>query len=57
MRGLFKFEATMTEGAGRFDVTNMQSAKETKESVKTAQNYFRTNVKQTSVASQSFLKL
>ena len=56
MRGLFKFEATMTEGAGRFDVTNMQSAKETKESVKTAQNYFRTNVKQTSVSISVYSK-
>ena len=50
MKGLFKFEAAMTEGSGRFDVTGMQSAKETKESVKTAQNYFRANAKQISAS-------
>ena len=50
MKGLFKFEATMTEGSGKFDVTGMQSAKETKESVKTAQNYFRANAKQISAS-------
>ena len=31
----------MTNGGGKFDVTGMQSVKETKESVKTAQNYFK----------------
>jgi ATP-dependent Lon protease len=40
----------MTEGSGKFDVTGMQSAKETKESVKTAQNYFRANAKQISAS-------
>ncbi len=45
MLGLFKFETTMTPGNGKFDVTGMQSAKETKESVKTAQNYFKANAK------------
>ena len=50
MKGLFKFEATMTDGSGKFDVTGMQSAKETKESVKTAQNYFRANAKQISAS-------
>jgi ATP-dependent Lon protease len=50
MMGLFKFETTMTEGSGKFDVTGMQSAKETKESVKTAQNYFRANAKQISAS-------
>ena len=50
MMGLFKFEATMTNGSGKFDVTGMQSAKETKESVKTAQNYFRANAKQISAS-------
>ena len=34
----------------KFDVTGMQSAKETKESVKTAQNYFRANAKQISAS-------
>lgn len=50
MMGLFKFETTMTEGSGKFDVTGLQSAKETKESVKTAQNYFRANAKQISAS-------
>ena len=45
MLGLFKFETTMTPGNGKFDVIGMQSAKETKESVKTAQNYFKANAK------------
>jgi ATP-dependent Lon protease len=40
----------MTNGSGKFDVTGMQSAKETKESVKTAQNYFRANAKQISAS-------
>ena len=50
MKGLFKFETTMTPGSGKFDVTGMQSAKETKESIKTAQNYFRANAKQISAS-------
>lgn len=50
MMGLFKFESTMANGSGKFDVTGMQSAKETKESVKTAQNYFKANVKQISAS-------
>lgn len=50
MFGLFKFEATMTEGSGKFDVTGMQNAKETKESAKTSQNYFRANAKQISAS-------
>lgn len=50
MKGLFKFETTMTNGSGKFDVTGMQNAKETKESVKTAQNYFRANSKQISAS-------
>ncbi len=50
MMGLFKFESTMTNGGGKFDVTGMQSAKETKESVKTAQNYFKANAKQISAS-------
>ena len=50
MKGLFKFETTMTPGSGKFDVTGMQNAKETKESIKTAQNYFRANAKQISAS-------
>ena len=50
MMGLFKFESTITNGGGKFDVTGMQSAKETKESVKTAQNYFRANAKHISAS-------
>jgi len=50
MMGLIKFETTMTAGSGKFDVTGMQNAKETKESVKTAQNYFRANAKQISAS-------
>lgn len=50
MMGLFKFEATMTSGTGKFDVTGLQNGKETKESVKTAQNYFRANAKQISAS-------
>lgn len=50
MMGLFKFETTITNGSGKFDVTGMQSAKDTKESVKTAQNYFKANAKQISAS-------
>ena len=50
MMGLFKFESTITNGGGKFDVTGMQSAKETKESVKTAQNYFWANAKHISAS-------
>lgn len=50
MKGVFKFETTMTNGSGKFDVTGMGSAKDTKESIKTAQNYFRANSKQISAS-------
>ena len=50
MMGLFKFETTITNGSGKFDVTGMQSAKDTKESVKTAQNYIKANAKQISAS-------
>ena len=50
MKGLFKFEATMANGTGKFDVTGLSGSKETKESVKTAQNYFRANAKQISAS-------
>lgn len=45
MKGLFKFETTLTDGNGKYDVLGLTSSKETKESVKTAQNYFRANAK------------
>ena len=45
MMGLIKIESTITYGSGKFDVTGLQTAKETKESVKTAQNYFKANAK------------
>lgn len=48
MMGLFKFETTVTEGTGKFDVTGLTSSKEVKESIKTAQNYFRANARQIS---------
>lgn len=50
MKGLFKFEATMANGTGKFDVTGLSGSKETKDSVKTAQNYFRANAKQISAS-------
>ena len=50
MKGLFKFETTITDGSGKFDVTGLQNGKETKESIKTAQNYFRANAKQISAS-------
>ena len=45
MKGLFKFETTLTDGNGKYDVLGLTSSKEAKESVKTAQNYFRANAK------------
>lgn len=45
MKGLFKFETTLTEGNGKYDVLGLPTSKEAKESVKTAQNYFRANAK------------
>lgn len=48
MMGLFKFETTVTDGTGKFDVTGLTNSKEVKESIKTAQNYFRANAKQIS---------
>lgn len=50
MMGLFKFETTIAEGSGKFDVTGLQSSKETKESIKTVQNYLRVNAKQISAS-------
>lgn len=48
MKGLLKLETTITDGNGKFDVLGLSSSKETKESVKTAQNYFRANARQIS---------
>lgn len=45
IKGLFKLETTITEGNGKFEVLGMSSSKESKESIKTAQNYFRANAK------------
>lgn len=45
MKGLFKFETTLTDGSGKYDVLGLSTSKEAKESVKTAQNYFRANAK------------
>ena len=43
MMGLFKFETTMSDGNGKFDVTGLTNGKTVKESVKIAQNYFKAN--------------
>lgn len=48
MMGLFKFETTITDGSGKFDVTGLSNAREAKEAIKTAQNYFRANARQIS---------
>lgn len=45
MKGLFKLETMIAEGNGKFEVLGMSSSKESKESIKTAQNYFRANAK------------
>lgn len=45
MKGLFKLETTIADGSGRFDVLGMSNSKESKESIKTAQNYFKANGK------------
>jgi len=51
MIGLVKIESQITQnGSGKFDVTGAGSSKEIKESVKTAQNYFKANAKQISAS-------
>ena len=45
MKGLFKLETTITDGNGKFEVLGMSTSKDAKESLKTAQNYFRSNAK------------
>ncbi|WP_409966857.1 protease Lon-related BREX system protein BrxL [Bengtsoniella intestinalis] len=46
--GVFKIETEMTTGNGKFDVTGVGSAREAKENLRTAQNYFKANKKQVS---------
>jgi len=48
MMGLFKFETQITNGNGKFDVTGLSNSKESKDSIKTAQSYFKANAKQIS---------
>lgn len=44
--GVARIECSLNEkGTGKFDVTGLGSSKELKESVKTAQNYFKANAK------------
>lgn len=45
MKGLFKLETTIADGNGKFEVLGLSNSKEAKESLKTAQNYFRANSK------------
>ncbi len=45
MKGLFKIETTLADGTGKFEVLGMSNSKESKESIKTAQNYFKANGK------------
>ena len=45
MKGLFKLETTQADGTGKFEVLGMSNSKESKESIKTAQNYFKANGK------------
>ena len=45
MKGLFKLETTIAEGNGKFEIIGLPNSKEAKESVKTAQNYFKANAK------------
>ena len=50
MMGIVKIETTMANGSGRFDVTGASNYKETKESIKTAQNIFKANAKHISAS-------
>ena len=45
IKGLFKLETTMAEGNGKFEILGLSNSKESKESLKTTQNYFRANAK------------
>jgi ATP-dependent Lon protease len=48
MIGIFKLETEMVDGNGKFEVTGIGSGREARESLKTAQNYFKANSKQIS---------
>lgn len=48
MLGVFKLETEVVSGNGKFEVTGAGSDREAKESLKTAQNYFKANKKQIS---------
>ena len=51
MKGLVKVETSLIiNGTGKFDITGVPNIKETKESVKTAQQYFKANSKQISAS-------
>ena len=45
MIGVFKLETEMVNGSGRYEITGIGSAREVRESLKTAQNYFKANRK------------
>ena len=45
MFGVFKLETEVVPGNGRFELTGAGSDRETKESIRTAQNYFKANKK------------
>ncbi len=45
MMGVFKLETEMVNGHGKFEVTGIGSSREAKESLRTAQNYFKANRK------------
>ncbi|TXT19377.1 MAG: hypothetical protein FD133_375 [Erysipelotrichaceae bacterium] len=48
MIGVYKVETEVVEGSSKFTVTGVGSDRETKESIMTAQNYFKANRKQIS---------
>lgn len=45
MLGVYKLETEIVNGNGKFEVTGIGSAREIRESLKTAQNYFKANRK------------
>lgn len=45
MMGVYKLETEIVNGNGKFEVTGIGSAREVRESLKTAQNYFKANRK------------
>ncbi len=45
MIGVFKLETEMVSGNGKYEVTGIGSGREVRESLKTAQNYFKANKK------------